>query len=87
MMQQLTFVNTILYLPSATLIKMSIVLFNRRITGLTSKVWRRINDGFLFILMSYMIAYMVWIGVRCPNLNLTLLQVRQAKRFTFYNPH
>lgn len=34
-----------------------------------------------------MIAYMVWIGVRCPNLNLTLLQVGQAKNFKYCNPH
>ena len=34
---QLTFVNKIMYLTSVILVKISIVLFNRRITGLASK--------------------------------------------------
>lgn len=84
---QLAFVDKIIYLPAAILIKMSIVLFNRRITGLASKTWRRINDGFLFILMSYMIAFSIWIAARCSNLNLTLFQVGQAKNFKYCNPY
>lgn len=80
---QASYVAQIIYLPAAILIKMSIVLFNRRITGLASKTWRRINDGFLVLLVVYMIVYSIWIGLRCPINRLGFSQVGKMKNPKF----
>lgn len=64
---------------------MSIVLFNRRITGLASKFWRRISDGFFGILFLYLIAYSTWLGVRCPSNNKSLIEAGKAKSYKYCN--
>lgn len=79
MVVQISNVILQLYLPATMFTQMSIVLFNRRITGLASKPWRRINDGFLVILTIYLIAYATEIGVRCPLHNLSYAQLGKAE--------
>lgn len=84
---QIGSINQALYIPAANLIKISIALFNRRITGLASKTWRMINDAFLGILACYMITYTIWIGTRCPNSNISLSELGKKSNPKFCNPH
>ena len=76
--QQYGMISALLYLPGACLIKISITLFNRRITGLASRTWRWINDAFLGILVCYMIIYTIWLGTRCKANNYALVRLGQA---------
>lgn len=76
---QLATAKQFIYLPAASLIKISITLFNRRITGLASKKWRLINDAFLVILVLYMITYSIAQAARCSRSNWNLIQLGKAK--------
>ena len=71
------------YLPSAILIKMSITIFNRRISGLASKPWRRINDVFFAVLTLYLIAYSTWLGTRCPSGNISLIEAGRVDTYKY----
>lgn len=76
---QLDLVRSFLYLPSACVVKISIVLFNRRITGLASKHWRWFNDGFLAVLVIYLITFTVWSARNCATAIETFLNAGRAK--------
>lgn len=82
-MFQIGFVKQSLYLPTAIFIKMSITLFNRRIAGLASKPWRRINDVFFVILALYLIAYSTWLGTRCPSNNKSIIDTGKDDNYKF----
>ncbi len=45
----------ILFLVSVGLVKVSITLFNRRLTGLTSKRWMIAHNVFLCLLVCYLL--------------------------------
>ena len=47
----LGYVNQVLFFAAVTLVKISMVLFNRRVTGLSSKSWRVFHHVFLGVLV------------------------------------
>ncbi|KAK0609383.1 hypothetical protein DIS24_g12324 [Lasiodiplodia hormozganensis] len=55
----------ILFFTSVGLIKLSITLFNRRLTSMTSPVWRYLNDFFLFLLTAYTLLALFWTCFQC----------------------
>lgn len=79
---QLAVVKTLLYLPTNCMIQISITLFNRRITGLASRVWRVINDVFLGVLACYMVTYTVALATRCRSSNYSVSQLGQMSQTT-----
>lgn len=74
-MSQLMWVNQTLFYPVVAMIKISIVLFNRRLTGLTSRKWMIVHNTFLFLLVCYIIITIfinVYICVPHPKNNQPL---------------
>ncbi|OJD40604.1 uncharacterized protein BKCO1_1000445 [Diplodia corticola] len=55
----------ILFFTSVGLIKISITLFNRRLTSMTSRIWRYFNDFFLFLLTAYTLLALFWTCFQC----------------------
>ncbi|KAF2145321.1 uncharacterized protein K452DRAFT_220412 [Aplosporella prunicola CBS 121167] len=55
----------ILFFTSVGIIKISITLFNRRLTGMASRIWRIINDVFLVMLIAYTILALFWTCFQC----------------------
>lgn len=86
-MFQIGFVKQSIYLPATIATQMSIIIFNRRITGLASKPWRRINDVFFTILFLYLVAYSVWLATRCPSNNKSLIASGKAESFKYCDRH
>lgn len=63
------------YVPAVCLVKIFITLFNRRITGLTSRIWRNINGVLFCIIVFYMIGYELYLALRCPGRRQSPLQI------------
>ncbi|KAL1651895.1 hypothetical protein SLS58_000018 [Diplodia intermedia] len=55
----------ILFFTSVGIIKISITLFNRRLTSMTSPIWRYFNDFFLFLLTAYTLLALFWTCFQC----------------------
>ncbi|KAF4310885.1 hypothetical protein GTA08_BOTSDO13540 [Botryosphaeria dothidea] len=55
----------ILFFTSVGIIKISITLFNRRLTGMASRIWRILNDVFLFLLTVYTLLALFWTCFQC----------------------
>ncbi|GME62570.1 hypothetical protein GTA08_BOTSDO13540 [Neofusicoccum parvum] len=55
----------ILFFTSVGIIKISITLFNRRLTGMASRIWRILNDVFLFLLTAYTLLALFWTVFQC----------------------
>ncbi|KKY13323.1 putative integral membrane protein [Diplodia seriata] len=55
----------ILFFTSVGIIKISITLFNRRLTSMTSRIWRYFNDFFLFLLTAYTLLALFWTCFQC----------------------
>lgn len=52
--------SKILFFVSVGVVKISICLFNRRLTSMTSRKWLIFNNVFLFLLLAYVLVSLFW---------------------------
>ena len=75
----LGYVNEVLFFAGVNLMKISMVLFNRRVTGLTSKLWRVFHNCFLVLLVVWFFVSMFIAIFQCNPAVTTFTYTRQAR--------
>lgn len=58
-------IGLLLFIPASVFVKVSIALFVRRITGISSRAWSRVNNVFLMILFVELVGFTVTNIVKC----------------------
>ena len=79
-LKQFATVKQILFFVSAGLIKISISLFNRRLTGLSSQKWMYAHNVFLFLVISYTIIAIFATSLQCTpyGTQFSLIRIGQV---------
>jgi len=75
-------VGQILFYPVVGVIKISISLFNRRLTGLTSRAWMMVHNIFLVLIVSYVITSIFLDIFSCnpPILDMRLSRLGESQK-------
>ena len=58
-------VDLIVFFVAVSFAKLSIICFNWRLTGETSKVWQWVHKVFFFVVSSYLLVCIFWANFRC----------------------